>query len=259
MLRPRIIPCLLVQRGGLVKTVNFTDPKYVGDPLNAVRIFNEKVVDELIVLDIDATTLGREPDYKLIANLAGECRMPLCYGGGVKKPEQVERIISLGVEKVAISSAAIANPEFISQSAHRVGNQSIVVVLDVKKIGLFTKRYELITHNGKHNTGVNPVTFARQIQELGAGELLVNSIDQDGTMTGYDMVLIDQIRNAVTLPLTAMGGAGSHADISALINRYGIIGAAAGSIFVIKGKYRAVLIQYPNPFEKDQILSAHSV
>lgn len=259
MLRPRIIPCLLIQRGGLVKTVNFTDPKYVGDPLNAVRIFNEKVVDELIVLDIDATTLGREPDYKLIDNLAGECRMPLCYGGGVKKPEQVERIISLGVEKVAISSAAIANPDFISQSAHRVGNQSIVVVLDVKKIGLITKRYELFTHNGKHNTGVNPVTFARQIQELGAGELLVNSIDHDGTMTGYDMVLIDQIRDAVSLPLTAMGGAGSNADITALINRYGIIGAAAGSIFVFKGKYRAVLIQYPNPFEKAQILSAHSV
>lgn len=255
MLRPRIIPCLLVHKGGLVKTVQFAEPKYVGDPLNAVRIFNEKVVDELIVVDIDATVVDREPDYKLIANLASECRMPLCYGGGVKTPEQVERIISLGVEKVAISSAALLSPELITESARRVGSQSIVVVLDVKKTGFINKRYELFTHNGKSATGIHPAEFARQAEALGAGEILINSIDQDGTMKGYDMALIDQVRAAVSLPMTVLGGAGSHADMTALIGQHGIIGAAAGSLFVFKGKYRAVLIQYPSQAEKDVITS----
>jgi cyclase len=256
MLRPRIIPSLLIHQGGLVKTVQFSQPKYVGDPLNAVRIFNEKEVDELIVVDIDATALGREPDYTLIANLAGECRMPLCYGGGVKTPEQVERLISLGVEKVAISSAALANPELIREAARRVGNQSIVVVLDVKQTGLINQRYQLFTHNGQRGTKIHPVEFARQVQALGAGEILVNSIDRDGTLKGYDTVLIDQLRQVVTIPMTVLGGAGSYADISTLIERYGIIGAAAGSLFVFKGKYRAVLIQYPKRDEKDAIVSA---
>lgn len=256
MLRPRIIPCLLVHKGGLVKTVRFSEPKYVGDPLNAVRIFNEKEVDELIVVDIDASAFGKEPDYRLIANLAAECQMPLCYGGGVKTPEQVEKIIGLGVEKVAISSAALHNPPLISESAERVGSQSIVVVLDVKKTGLINKRYELFTHNGKRATGVRPVEFAQQAETLGAGEILVNSIDQDGTLQGYDFTLVDQVREAVSLPMTALGGAGSYADISALIDKFGIIGAAAGSLFVFKGKYRAVLIQYPNRAEKDRLLSS---
>lgn len=252
MLRPRIIPCLLVHNGGLVKTVRFADPKYVGDPINAVRIFNEKEVDELIVADIDATALGREPNYALIANLAAECRMPLCYAGGVKTPEQVERIISLGVEKVALSSAAIQAPELIAESARRVGNQSIVVVLDVKKIGLL-RRYELFTHNGTRATGLSPLEFARMAESLGAGEILVNSIDHDGVMKGYDHTLIDQIREAISLPLSVLGGAGSLSDIQDLIRRHGIIGAAAGSLFVFKGKFRAVLIQYPTREEKDAL------
>lgn len=253
MLRPRIIPCLLVHQGGLVKTVRFSDPKYVGDPLNAVRIFNEKEVDELIVVDIDATTKGIEPNYKLIANLARECRMPLCYGGGIKKPEQVEKIISLGVEKVAISSAALISPELISESARRVGSQSVVVVLDVKKTGVFHKRYELFTHNGKKNTKLDPFHFASKFQEQGAGEILINSIDNDGTMSGYDTTLVDLVRESVTLPLTVLGGAGSYADLAGLIERHGLIGAAAGSLFVFKGKYRAVLIQYPSIVEKDDL------
>lgn len=252
MLRPRIIPCLLVHNGGLVKTVRFADPKYVGDPINAVRIFNEKEVDELIVADIDATALGREPNYALIANLAAECRMPLCYAGGVKTPEQVERIISLGVEKVALSSAAIQAPELIAESARRVGNQSIVVVLDVKKTGLL-RRYELFTHNGARATGLSPLEFARMAESLGAGEILVNSIDHDGVMKGYDHTLIDQIREAISLPLSVLGGAGSLSDIQDLIRRHGIIGAAAGSLFVFKGKFRAVLIQYPTREEKDAL------
>jgi imidazole glycerol-phosphate synthase subunit HisF len=255
MLLPRIIPCLLIHKGGLVKTVQFAEPKYVGDPINAVRIFNEKEVDELIIFDIDATSQGLEPDYKLIANLAGECRMPLCYGGGVKTTKQVERIVSLGVEKVAFSSAVITDPQLISESANRVGNQSIVVVLDVKKTGFISKHYELFTHNGKKSTKINPVEFARQAQECGAGEIVINSIDRDGTMKGYDMDVVDQVREAVSTPISVLGGVGSHADLAAIISRYGIIGAAAGSLFVFKGKYRAVLIQYPDDPAKRAIYS----
>ena len=160
MLRPRIIPCLLVQNGGLVKTVQFASPKYVGDPLNAVRIFNEKEVDELIVLDIDATVQGVEPDYNRIRNLAAECRMPLCYGGGVKSVAQVDRIISLGVEKVALSAAAVADPSLVARAAEVVGSQSIVAVLDVKKSG-WRGKYEVLTHNATRKTGRSPVEFAR--------------------------------------------------------------------------------------------------
>ncbi len=252
MLRPRIIPCLLVKNGGLVKTERFTNPKYVGDPINAVRIFNEKEVDELVVLNIDATTLGREPDYGLIRSLAAECRMPLCYGGGVKSVEQVERIISLGVEKVALSAAAIHNPELISEAAARVGSQSIVVVMDVKKAGLL-RRYEVFTHNGTRGTSLDPVAFAQRSEKLGAGEVVVNSIDHDGVMKGYDLDLISRVRGAISLPLTALGGAATLADIELLIRQFGIIGAAAGSMFVFKGKYRAVLISYPNRTEKDAL------
>jgi cyclase len=253
MLRPRIIPCLLVHNGGLTKTVKFGPGKYVGDPLNAVRIFNEKEVDELIVADIDATVQNREPNYTMIRNLAAECRMPLCYSGGVKTPEQVERIISLGVEKVAISSEAIANPELIVEAARRVGNQSIVLVLDVKKAGLF-RHYEMVTHNGTRKTGINPFEFAKKAELLGAGEIVINSVDHDGEMQGYDNDLIKQVRSVVTCPLTVLGGAGSIKDIEDAFSRYGLIGAAAGSLFVFKGKYRAVLINYPGRAEKDRIM-----
>jgi imidazole glycerol-phosphate synthase subunit HisF len=254
MLRPRIIPCLLVHKGGLVKTTKFSDAKYVGDPLNAVRIFNEKQVDELIVADIDATVNGCEPDYALIANLASECRMPLCYAGGVKTVDQIDRIIGLGVEKVALGSGAFQTPQLITEASRHVGSQSIVVVMDVKKSGLL-RRYEVFTHNGKHATGLNPADFARRAEEQGAGEILVNSIDQDGVMKGYDFALIDQVREAVSLPMSVLGGAGQHQDLRELFQRYGVIGAAAGSLFVFKGKYRAVLIQYPNETEKDELLA----
>lgn len=253
MLRPRLIPCLLVHNGGLVKTVNFGTPKYVGDPINAVRIYNEKEVDELVVLDIDATVKGAEPDYQLISHLASECRMPLCYGGGVRTVAQIERIISLGVEKVAISSAAVESPALISSAASRVGSQSVVVVIDVKKTSLL-RRYEVVTHNGTYKTGFNPVEFAERMAELGAGEIVVNSVDRDGEMKGYDLDLVEQIRKAVHLPLTVLGGAGSLGDVKELINRYEIVGAAAGSLFVFKGKYRAVLINYPNRAEKEELL-----
>lgn len=253
MLRPRIVPCLLVHGGGLVKTIGFKDPKYVGDPINAVKIFNEKEADELIVLDIDATAEGREPNFKMISDLAVECRMPLCYGGGVKTAEQAKRIIGLGVEKVAISSAAAENPQLISQISDEIGRQSMVVVLDVrKKAG----GYEVWTHNGKRNTGRSVIDLAQEAERNGAGEIVVNSIDNDGQMKGYDLDLARQIRKAVTIPMSVLGGAGSLKDIGALLGACGVIGAAAGSLFVFKGIYRAVLINYPNSTQKDEIIRA---
>lgn len=243
----------MVHNRGLVKTVNFKNPKYVGDPINAVKIFNEKEVDELIVVDIDATVLGREPDFTMIKNLAAECRMPLCYGGGVKSVNQAKMIINLGAEKVAISSAAIDNPKLVSEIAEAVGRQSVIVILDVKEKGLFGQ-YELFTHNGTISTGKNPRDFAIEIEKLGVGEIVINSIDNDGMMEGYDMKLIQSIREAVSVPITALGGAGNLNDIKNLINKFGIMGAAAGSLFVFKGVYKAVLINYPKQAEIRELL-----
>ena len=257
MLRPRIIPCLLIHRGGLVKTIGFAQPTYVGDPINAVKIFNEKEADELVIVDIDATVTGAEPDYRKIANIAAECRMPLCYGGGVRRPEQAERLVGLGVEKVAISAAAIEDPTLVTRTAEAVGGQSVVVVLDVRKrSGLFKKGYELTTHNAKKVPKLDPIEAARQMVDAGAGEIVVNSVDRDGTMEGYDLELARQMRAAVSVPMTVLGGAGSLAHIEELFRTCGVVGAAAGSMFVFKGKYRAVLINYPTRQEKDQICTA---
>ena len=252
MLRPRIIPCLLVSNKGLVKTVKFKDPQYVGDPINAVRIFNEKETDELIILDIDATRLNQEPDYRSIEFWASECRMPLCYGGGIKTVEQAIRIFSLGVEKIAISSEAINNTKIISKIAKRVGSQSVVVVLDVKKKKF--GGYDLFTHNGSISTGINPFDFAKKCELEGVGEILVNSVDKDGCMTGYDLKLVHKMRDVIDIPMTVLGGASSLDDLRMLIKEFCIIGAAAGSLFVFKGKYKAVLINYPLAIEKDLLV-----
>lgn len=252
MLRSRVIPCLLVHKKGLVKTVKFADPKYVGDPINAVKIFNEKEVDELIVLDIDASVNGTEPDYSLIEKLALECRMPLCYGGGVKNVEQARKIIELGVEKVALSSAAVENPSIISSIAAVVGRQSVVVVVDLKKSLL--GGYTVCVHNGKKKVKGDLETLLRRLEECGAGEIVVNSIDNDGVMKGYDLKLVERTREAVSVPITVLGGAGSKDDILGLVDRFKVIGAAAGSLFVFKGVYKAVLINYLSQEEKNKLM-----
>ena len=252
MLRPRIIPCLLVHEGGLVKTVGFRDSKYVGDPINAVKIFNEKESDELVVLDIDATVNDAEPDFEMIANLAAECRMPLCYGGGVRSAAHAKRIIGLGVEKVAISAAAIERPALIAEIATEVGRQSVVVVLDVRKKML--GGHEIRTHNGTRTHRVDPIEFAQQAVEGGAGEIVINSIDLDGTMKGYDLKLARRLRDGVRVPITVLGGAGSLAHMETLIREIGVVGASAGSMFVFKGTYRAVLINYPSQHTKEQLV-----
>jgi cyclase len=255
MLKPRIIPCLLVHEKGLVKTVSFKSPKYVGDPINAVRIFNEKEADELIVLDIDASANEKEPDYLMIKKLASECRMPLCYGGGIKTVQQAQHIFSLGVEKVALSSSAIADPDLVTRIAERVGTQSAVVVLDVKKKLL--GGYEVVTHNGKKSTGKCPFEMAVLFQKKGAGEIVINSVDADGRMKGYDMVLAEKVRKEISIPLTILGGVGAIDDIGLLINKFGIIGASAGSLFVFKGAYKAVLINYPVPEVKEELVKKY--
>lgn len=246
MLRPRIVPCLLMHDEGLVKTRMFANPKYVGDPLNAVKIFNEKQVDELIFLDIDAARKKREPNYALLRNLAVESRMPLCYGGGVATAETAARIISLGFEKVSVSSAAIARPDLIKEMAIAVGSQSVVVTLDVRK-DKSESGYSLYTLNGKEKQTVPLVDFCKRAADLGAGEIVINSIDRDGEMIGYDLMLAKLVRQAVTTPLSFVGGAGTVNHMQDLINEVGVVGAAAGSMFVFKGTFRAVLISYSRP------------
>ena len=254
MLRSRIIPCLLIHQGGLYKTQGFKNPKYVGDPINAVRIFNEKKADELIVLDIDASVQKRGPNLNLIEKLAEECTMPLCYGGGIKTVEEAVQIVDMGVEKIAISSAAIIDPLILSDLAEVIGRQSVVAVIDVrKKMSLFSKGYEVVTYNAKEVHKNDPILLAKQLQDAGAGEILINSVDHDGMMKGYDLELAVQFKDVLRVPTTYMGGAGSHEDIKLLISRIGTIGAAAGSLFVFKGKYRAVLLNYPSNAEKEEI------
>lgn len=255
MLRPRIIPCLLIHDGGLVKTVRFASPKYVGDPINAVRIFNEKESDELVVLDIDATVRGVDPNLKVIGRLAAECRMPLCYGGGVRSVSQAKDIIGLGVEKVALSAAAVQDPSLLSRIADEVGRQSVVAVLDVKRSSR-SGAYGVWTRNGSRDTGRNLLDLAVELERAGAGELLVNSIDRDGTMEGYDLDLAETVRNALGIPITILGGAGSLAHLGQLIRRCGVLGVAAGSLFVFKGPYKAVLINYPGAVQKEDLFRA---
>lgn len=252
MLRPRIIPCLLIKDGGLVKTVNFNNPKYVGDPINVVKILNEKEVDELILLDISCSTSGSDINYELIEKIAAECRMPLCYGGGISNVDQISNLIRLGVEKVSISSSIFKDDKFLETASKLVGNQSIVVVLDVK---LIQDQHYIFINNGQYNTGIRLIDYIEQLLNIGIGELVINSIDRDGTMQGYDFNLIQKVTTIVNIPLTVIGGASSHENINELFNRFGNIGAGVGSLFVFKGKYKAVLINYPTGKEKNQILN----
>lgn len=244
MFRPRVIPCLLLKNQGLVKTVKFKNPKYLGDPINIVKIFNDKEVDELVFLDIVATVEGKEPPYALLEDIVSEAFMPFGYGGGIRSIEQIKRILSLGVEKVVINTHAVENPSFIGEAANMVGSQSVVVSIDVKK-GIWGKA-EVYAKGGRKSTGLNPVDFALEMEKMGAGELIINSIDQDGTMKGYNLDLIKVITNAVGIPVVACGGAGKVKDLADVVTQGGASAAGAGSMFVFQGPHRAVLISYPN-------------
>ena len=252
MMKTRVMPCLLLNEGGLVKTVKFKNPSYVGDPINAVKIFNTKEVDELVVLDIGATAEGREPDYEAIQDIVSEAFMPVAYGGGVSTVDQAQRLFALGIEKVVLNSAIANSPQLVSELAEQFGSQSVVVAVDAKRRGLFSK-LEAMTHNAKHKTGQDPASFARDMERLGAGEIFLNAVDRDGTQTGFDTDLISQVANVVAIPLVACGGAGSVADLKAAVDA-GASAVAAGSLFVYHGPHRAVLISYPDRRELEDLL-----
>lgn len=251
MLKTRVIPCLLLKGLGLVKTIKFKDPKYVGDPINAVKIFNDKEVDELIFLDISATVEKKRPAIELITRIAGECFMPLAYGGGIGTIQDIQDILSLGAEKVSINTVAVETPELIRAAADLFGSQSIVVSIDVRK-KLFGG-YEVCIRGGKKATGLDPVAHAVRMEELGAGEILINSIDRDGTMQGYDTDLIKKVAGAVSIPVIACGGAGRVEDLGAAV-KAGASAVSAGSMFVFRGRLRAVLINYPSIRELKEAL-----
>jgi len=243
MLRPRVLPALLLQAGRLVKTVRFRKPRYVGDPINAVRIFNEKEVDELIVIDIDAGRAGVSIPLKLITRIAGECFMPMTYGGGIRTLDQIAEIMAAGVEKVSINRAAVADRGFVARAAKRFGSQSIVVSIDVRR-RLFGK-YEICVDGGRRRTGLEPVSVALELESEGAGEILLTSINQEGTMTGYDVDLVRRVASAVSIPVIACGGAGSIDDVIGVVCDAGAAAAAVGSMAVYQGRNRGVLIGFP--------------
>jgi len=247
MLPPRVIPCLLLRNQGLVKTTRFKNPKYVGDPTNAVRIFNDKEVDELVFLDITASSEQRPPQFELLARMTSECFMPLCYGGGVRTIADMRKLFALGIEKVAVNTYAAENPDFIREAADIFGSSSVIVSIDVKK-PMFGKN-EVVTLGAKNRTGLDPMEFAQTMEARGAGELLLNSVDRDGTMLGYDLDLIRSISSSVDIPVVALGGAGSVRDLGRAIREGGASAAAAGSMFVFHGPHKAVLITYPSPAE----------
>jgi len=252
MLRTRVIPCLLLKDNGLVKTIKFKNPSYVGDPINAVKIFNEKEVDELVFLDISASTLKKGPNFKLLSEISTECFMPLGYGGGITTLQEIEKLFNLGIEKVILNSSAFSNPTLLQQAIAIFGSQSLVVSMDVRKNWL-TKKQTVYTLNGQYNTKHNPLEYAKQMESVGVGELIVNSIDQDGTMDGYDYTLIKSIADAVKIPIVALGGAGSIEDLKKA-KLAGASALSAGSLFVYQKPHRAVLITYPSKEEIETLL-----
>ncbi|RYD64633.1 MAG: imidazole glycerol phosphate synthase subunit HisF [Sphingomonadales bacterium] len=235
-------------------TISAADVKKLRDITSAGMMECKKALVETNG-DIDAAVNGVEPDFKTIAEMASECRMPLCYGGGVTNAAQAKRIVGLGVEKVAISSAAVARPQLIAEMAAEVGRQSVAVVIDVKKRAL-RGGHEVWTHNAKRNAKLDPFEFAREAERQGAGEIVLNSIDNDGKMKGYDLALAEKLRETVNIPMTMLGGAGSLDDIQAVIAKVGTVGVAAGSLFVFKGALKAVLINYPQPDVKERLIAA---
>lgn len=253
MLAVRVMPCLLLQDGRLVKTIRFKNPLYVGDPINAIKIYNDKEVDELIVLDIAACAEGRGPDFKIIEFIAAECFMPMTYGGGIRSIEDIRMLFSIGVEKVAINTLAVEDSGFIRRAAGSFGSQSIVVSLDARRN--LWGRYELFIRGARKATGLDPVSFAAKCEQEGAGELLLNSVDNDGTMQGYDINLIRQVSFRVSIPVIACGGASGIEDFGEAVKKGGASAVAAGSFFVYHGRNHAVLINFPTRQELEKVLA----
>lgn len=251
MLRVRVIPTLLLSGRSLVKTVKYKTPIYIGDSINAVKLFNELEVDELILLDILATKEQKQINFELLKVISSECFMPLAYGGGIKDLNQIKKLFSLGVEKIILNSAVVNSPSLISNAANIYGSQSILVSIDVKEN--FWGRREVFTAGGNNKTGLDPVKLAMDIEKLNAGELIVNSIDRDGTMKGYDIKLLSDISSKISIPLVANGGAGTLNDFKMAIEKGGASAVSAGSMFVYHGKKRGILINYPEQKELENL------
>jgi imidazole glycerol-phosphate synthase subunit HisF len=240
--KARVIPCLLLRNGGLVKTIKFSTPKYIGDAINTVRIYNEKEVDELIFLDITATPNNKEPNYKVIAEIASECFMPFAYGGGVTSFDQAKKILNLGAEKIALNSITYTKPKLVTEIADHFGSQSVIASIDVKKT--WRGKEVIRSHSGKKKHCIEIVEHVKKMADIGAGEILLTSIDQDGVMQGYDCELIEKVSAAVDIPVIACGGAGCINDFFKAI-KHGASAVASGSMMVYQGKNRSVLIGYP--------------
>ena len=251
MVRKRLIPCLLFYKGGLYKTTQFKNHRYIGDPINAIRIFNEKEVDELMFIDIEASTQNKEPNYKIIEDVASECFMPLCYGGGIKNLDQMKRIYELGVEKISISSAFFLNPGLVESAAKLYGSSSVVVTLDIKKT--FFGGYKAYFNNAKQQTKGDLQDIIKRIENEGAGELVINNIDRDGTMLGMDIEAILKIKENLSIPLIVIGGIGDINDVRETFTKTKVNAIAIGSMAVYHGALKGVLINYPSPDILDQI------
>lgn len=251
MFRPRIIPCLLLKGAGLVKTIKFGEPKYIGDPMNAVKIFNDLKADELVFLDIDASKEGRTVSFEVIKKIGDEAFMPFSVGGGIRDIEEIKKILNAGAEKVVINTEALKEGGLIKKAADIFGGQSIIASIDAKKDA--NGNYRVFSHGGTKDTGLEPVSVAIGMEKLGAGEILINSIDNDGIMEGYDLELIKMITAAVKIPVIAIGGAGCLEDFGKAVNEAGASAAAAGSMFVYSGKNRGILVNYPDREELEEI------
>lgn len=250
MLHARVIPCMLMRNGGLVKTVKFKSPRYIGDPINAVRIFNEKEVDELVFLDIGSATALTGPNFELLVDIASEAFMPFGYGGGITSIDHVKRLYALGVEKVILNTAAADNPDLVSKAAALAGCSGVVVSIDVRRNWL--GKYSVCVASGQRDLKCDPVAYAREMEQLGAGEILLNAIDKDGTMEGYDLELVRRVSEAVSVPVVAVGGAGKLQHFREAVDE-GASAVAAGSMFVFHGKHNAVLITYPEYEELERL------
>lgn len=254
MLDVRVIPVLLLRRNGLVKTTRFAGPKYVGDPINVVRIFNQKEVDELVLTETVATRDGRGPDFELLESIASEAFMPVCYGGGVRRVDDAKRILRLGMEKIAVNTEALRRPRFVRELSDTLGAQCVVASVDVRRT--WRGRYEVHSHAGARVSERDPLRWIDELVRLGAGELLLNAVDRDGTMQGCDLALLERIRGRFDVPVIAAGGAGSVEDMAAAVHAGGLSAIGVGARFIYEGPYRAVLVSYLSASELARVQAA---
>lgn len=253
MLNVRVIPILLLRNKGLVKTVKFSKGKYIGDPINAVKIFNDKEVDELAFLDIEASKVNMPPNFDFIKHIASECFMPLAYGGGISNIDHIKKLFQIGVEKVILNSVALEHLNLVSEAAEIFGGQSIVVSIDVKT-NIWGK-YFVFSHSEKKPAIKDPVAYARAAEKAGAGEIILNAVDQDGMMNGYDLNIVEKMSSVINIPLVACGGAGKLEHFKEG-HQAGASALAAGSLFVYHGPHKAVLINYPSQQKLKQLFKS---